>query len=898
MFDCEEEVYCKHCYNKMSQEKGYQQSVDTTSIKGSGEESCPRCKGKVFEAEKMKTRKFLFHKNCFSCKNCKHHLDYSTLHESKDGEAYCKMCYINIFFTSGKNSFMEPKSIPAMEGDQACIRCNCKVFDTEKVMSSHGIYHLACLSCSNCATSLSQANFYAGPEKGIYCRNCYDSIHGRRARSRSRGPLNLTQFQAEENDENRCMGCGGKIFEAEKFATCFGAYHAPCFRCSKCSKSLHTSAESACSRNGQVLCRQCYGREKSKSVVAENDENLIYAKSISESHIIQAEYGDPFGCPRCAGKVFEAEKMKMKNGCYHKKCFTCIECHRPMDYSLAVDGPEEVYCSPCFQRNFGPQSFKPDIEALYKTEVIKPTDGSGCPNCGGSVYDAEKLATSNGVNYHKKCAKCTGCKKNLDTRSLSEGADGKIYCSGCYARKFGGASYRGAMTQNWVDDSQLLTPFKIDPVNGCKRCKERVFELERVSCEIGIWHKYCFYCNGCRTSLSPSTVMSYKSPDNQVYCKLCYMEAFGEGILALNFTETSQVKASSGEDACSRCTGILYEAERIRISEKLMFHRSCFTCAGCLGSLDALKVYIGPLQEVYCKYCYKLLLESDRSFTPVPTDIIKATPDDAQGCPKCGGKVFEAEKVPTKLRWFHKSCFSCKICHHKLDQSSYNEGPNSEIFCKNCYTREFNSNVSNRFTEKKGVKAVPGDKDACLGCLNKVFLVDKIVVSSGVYHKYCLSCYSCSTAVNQLSMITGPDSKLFCKSCYSNLYGVRGRSGSVGKSSNNVTLADENDPNRCPRCGGKVYEAERVNTSNGPYHKECFTCYGCERNINQKTCNAGQDGEIYCNNCYSEEFGARSRRPKSRTRLRPESRNGIRSRSNSVINLNDEQGHRIMTQVG
>ncbi len=46
--------------------------TETSSIKGEGNEACPRCQGKVFEAEKMKTKTHVWHKKCFTCcKVCK-----------------------------------------------------------------------------------------------------------------------------------------------------------------------------------------------------------------------------------------------------------------------------------------------------------------------------------------------------------------------------------------------------------------------------------------------------------------------------------------------------------------------------------------------------------------------------------------------------------------------------------------------------------------------------------------------------------------------------------------------------------------------------------------------------------------------------------------------------------
>jgi hypothetical protein len=53
---------------------------------------------------------------------------------------------------------------------------------------------------------------------------------------------------------------------------------------------------------------------------------------------ILAEEGDPNKCPRCKGKVFEAEKMQSNRGIFHKNCFKCIDCQRALDPSLVFDG--------------------------------------------------------------------------------------------------------------------------------------------------------------------------------------------------------------------------------------------------------------------------------------------------------------------------------------------------------------------------------------------------------------------------------------------------------------------------------------------------------------------------------------------------------------------------------
>lgn len=64
------------------------------------------------------------------------------------------------------------------------------------------------------------------------------------------------------------------------------------------------------------------------------------------------------GCPRCGGAVFAAEQQLAKGTIWHKKCFSCAECKRPLDSTLACDGPDkEIHCRPCYAKLFGPKGF-------------------------------------------------------------------------------------------------------------------------------------------------------------------------------------------------------------------------------------------------------------------------------------------------------------------------------------------------------------------------------------------------------------------------------------------------------------------------------------------------------------------------------------------------------------
>merc|ERR1719461_2382376 len=47
-----------------------------------------------------------------------------------------------------------------------------------------------------------------------------------------------------------------------------------------------------------------------------------------------------------------------KEHAFHKKCFTCLECNRPLDSTSCNDSPDgEIFCRLCFGKNFGPKGY-------------------------------------------------------------------------------------------------------------------------------------------------------------------------------------------------------------------------------------------------------------------------------------------------------------------------------------------------------------------------------------------------------------------------------------------------------------------------------------------------------------------------------------------------------------
>ena len=223
---------------------------------------------------------------------------------------------------------------------ETCPRCGGTVYEAEKVGAKHNLYHKSCLTCYDCRKALDASNFFDASDRQVYCKGCYTSKFGHRGkRAKSVGPIETQKIQAT-NNEIACPTCSGVVYEAEKIPAKCGWFHKYCFKCFDCYKLLD-STNFFDGQNGGIFCRSCH-KSRFEDFKSKNSE---YAKAVVNTSVISSSISED-ACPRCYGKVFDAEKMAMRSGMYHKKCFTCVTCHRNLDYLLAIDGPQakDVYC--------------------------------------------------------------------------------------------------------------------------------------------------------------------------------------------------------------------------------------------------------------------------------------------------------------------------------------------------------------------------------------------------------------------------------------------------------------------------------------------------------------------------------------------------------------------------
>jgi len=480
-----------------------------------------------------------------------------------------------------------------------------------------------------------------------------------------------------------------------------------------------------------------------------------------------------------------------------------------------------------------------------------------CPACTKAVFAAEEKIAG-GHKWHKSCFKCNICNKRLDSTLCNEN-EGKIYCKTCYSRKLGPKGYgfgQGAGTLN--TDAEIVTDDakqdghgmqqsrngQIAPMGqGCPACNCFVYHADQIFSKGRVWHKQCFKCGRCSRFLD--SMLACDGPDSKVYCTTCYRKVFGikgygfgQGGPALlsgdalesventpataKFMDTSVIPADDDHPGCPRCSGKVFHAEQM-FSRTQTYHKKCFNCGTCKRPLDSVLACDGPDKDIYCKGCYGKKFGAkgygfaggsgflqtgdfeasiaDRPTLLFDTAAIPGGDDDKETCPRCGGKVFHAEKRKSKSHCYHTKCFICLECQKPLDSVSCCDSPDGEIFCKLCYAKNFGPHgygfggtgsvpalvaaTPGQFEEPRSLvdfhpqtsdkeDKVSGEDGGCPRCEYRVFDAEKMMAAGRIWHRRCFSCGSCSRHLDSTLVNDGPDGDIYCKSCYVARFGITG----------------------------------------------------------------------------------------------------------------------------
>ncbi|XP_011699156.1 PREDICTED: muscle LIM protein 1-like [Wasmannia auropunctata] len=62
-------------------------------------------------------------------------------------------------------------------------------------------------------------------------------------------------------------------------------------------------------------------------------------------------------CPKCGKSVYAAEERVAGGLKWHKTCFKCGLCGKPLDSTNCTEHEGELFCKVCHGRKFGPKGY-------------------------------------------------------------------------------------------------------------------------------------------------------------------------------------------------------------------------------------------------------------------------------------------------------------------------------------------------------------------------------------------------------------------------------------------------------------------------------------------------------------------------------------------------------------
>ncbi|KAJ2496450.1 hypothetical protein GGH96_005826 [Coemansia sp. RSA 1972] len=222
----------------------------------------------------------------------------------------------------------------------------------------------------------------------------------------------------------------------------------------------------------------------------------------------------------------------------------------------------------------------------------------------------------------------------------------------------------------------------------CPRCAKPIFHAEKVVGPGGPWHRTCFKCKQCSTTLDSAKLTEH---DGEAFCRGCYTKLFSprgyniggstepdvrspdvrsidmRGPSLASYGRSSPSPVSWSDDASSPFGSAVGAAA----SAAVQAHGRS------IASHSVSTTHSTARAESRSRLSY------GRPHTPVTFGL--APPDM---CPRCNTRIYAAEQGMAAGRKYHKRCIKCKACHASINSLQLTER-DGEIFCKQCYAKNF-----------------------------------------------------------------------------------------------------------------------------------------------------------------------------------------------------------------
>ena len=214
--------------------------------------TCFRCNKSVFHAEEIHAVGKIWHPNCFLCANCNKRLDNGNVPHN-DGEAFCKICYANLFQQKGYGySKRNAGSLTISD----TINLSSPISTARNISTGKNIPNDSYVSGTNQSTK----NYTPYLAQSRYC-----SSSKLRAKSPSVRVNQISlptykgnyRFERFRYGDDICGRCQKKVYVTENVSGAGSEkpWHQACFKCNKCNKRLDSI--SVQTYEGEIYCVAC-----------------------------------------------------------------------------------------------------------------------------------------------------------------------------------------------------------------------------------------------------------------------------------------------------------------------------------------------------------------------------------------------------------------------------------------------------------------------------------------------------------------------------------------------------------------------------------------------------------------------------------------------------------------
>ncbi|KAG0022518.1 hypothetical protein BGZ82_011005 [Podila clonocystis] len=248
------------------------------------------------------------------------------------------------------------------------------------------------------------------------------------------------------------------------------------------------------------------------------------------------------------------DAVKMVHGDYHRECFKCGRCRRPIEsHRQAREYEGRLLCERDYTRVKEKEAQKAATPSTTPSASPPSSHRPVCAGCEGSILSPDTAVYALGKSWHEHHLSCDHCHKPIQATVGHVEKNGRVYCPGDYGELF------------------------LPKCRGCGLMVEKEAVCTQDGKLEGKWHSACFGCHLCK---KPFPDKSFYVFGNAPYCRRHYHKM--------------------NKSLCKGCDQPI-EGSCAQTMEGWRFHPTCFSCVECRE----------PLTDVYYNYENKAYCERD-----------------------------------------------------------------------------------------------------------------------------------------------------------------------------------------------------------------------------------------------------------------------------------------------